>query len=81
MKELTDFCKRIEVTDSMSGANRKPRNGNDNNKSEASGSSKTGKYCKYHRSTSHSTEECRQKKFHDQKPAFKNKTWKKSHHA
>jgi hypothetical protein len=80
MQALTDFCERIEVTDSMTstGSNKRSRNGYENNsKSDSGESTKTGKYCKFHRSTSHNTDECRQRKFHDQKPAFKNKSWKK----
>jgi hypothetical protein len=85
--EMTDFCERLEETEgkqerSNNGSTtqeprKKHKSGTNGNNEAIQG---TKPYCAYHKSHTHSTEECRQKKYHGQQKsdgAFKNKTWKR----
>lgn len=83
IRSLLQFCERIEQLEPSSSNN---NNGNKkaetaNKRSKANTAKKnTGKWCSYHKSDSHDTADCKvllNKNKGDNKPQYKNKSWKK----
>jgi hypothetical protein len=89
LTEMTAFCERLEETEgtqekakhhspSQESRTHKKHKGGSNGPNDTVSGAKP--YCTYHKSHTHSTEDCRQKNYHGQQKSggnYKNKSWKR----